>query len=259
MLKLCAKQDFQTSDEMNYDTVHPYSVLMDPENRTLEVRYGRSVHYLDFKNEHAEYSYDYSMLTPDLAFAKSPDGKYELYCIGNSGMGSEYISISAKDTETGEFTYLGEHLNWSYNFAVSNDYRLFFRSSTEIKYIDIPTGESGTLIGYETVGEELLCEAYDVENERIIIASIVDLFDDPKFDITYETVKLLLFDFEGNLINVIHTDVIPNYSGKAYGAYLNEMQINSDGTITIYDFYGTKNPDGTVTPNTESTTVKYLE
>lgn len=259
VLKLYAKQDFQTSDEMNYDYKHPYSVLMDAKNKTLEVRYGRAVHSLNFKNEHAEYSYDYSGLTKENAFAESPDGKYELYCIGNTGRGDEYVSIAAKNTETGEFTYLGEHLFWSYLQAVSSDYRLFFRTLDEIRYVDIQTGESGTLINYETMSGELLREAYDIKNELVIIASIVDLFDDPKFDIAYEPIKLLLYDFNGNFINVIHTDIIPNYSGKAYGAYLNDMLLNGDGTLTIYDFYGIKNPDGTVTQNTESITINYLE
>ncbi|MBR5309572.1 MAG: hypothetical protein IKU42_00425 [Oscillospiraceae bacterium] len=258
VLKLSAKQDFQTSDEMNFDTVHPDSVVMDIKNKTLEVRYGRAIHYLDFETEHAEYSYDYSMLTPDSAFAKSPDGKYELYCIGNSGLGGEYISIAAKDTETGKFIYLGEHLNWSYNFAVSDEHRLLFRSGNGIKYIDIPTEKSDILISYETIGEGFLCEAYDIENKRIIIASIVDLWDYEEFDMAEEAVKLQIFDFDGNLIDIIQTDIIPYYSGKAYGAYLNEMYVNGDGTVTIFDFYGIKDSSGCIDRTKESETINYL-
>lgn len=258
VLKICSELDFHIS-EPNYGYNFPSFMAMDSADKTLELHYGRAVHSLDFKNEHAKFSYDYSGLDPEIAFAKSPDGKYELYSIGNAGRGDEYVSVAAKNTKTGEFSYIGEHCFWSYNQAISNEHRLFFRSLKGIEYVDIPTKENGILINYATVGEEYLCEAYDIENEVIIIASIVDLYDDPKFDISYETVKLQIFDFDGNLINVIRTDIIPYYSGKAYGAYLNDMNVNPDGTVTFYDFYGTVDPSGKVTELKEPKIVQYKE
>ncbi len=257
VLKISAELDFHIN-ESNYEYNFPHSVSMDADNETLKVRYGRAVHSLDFKNEHADFSYDYSGLTEEDIFAKSPDGKYELYCIGNAGRGGEYYSVAAKNTETGKFSYIGEHCFWSYTQFVSREHQLLFRSSNEIKYVDIPTGESGVVINFDSLDEEFLCEAYDVENEIIIVASVFDLHDYPEFDISEEKIKLLLFDFNGNPIDVIETNIIPNYSAKAYGAYLNEMSVNPDGTVTICDFYGIVDPSGFVITDQYSVNIKYI-
>ncbi|MBR3935910.1 MAG: hypothetical protein IKJ57_05120, partial [Oscillospiraceae bacterium] len=128
-----------------------------------------------------------------------------------------------------------------------------------IEYLDIENKNRGTLIDFETVGENFLCEAYDIENEIIIVASIRDLYDEPDFDISAETINIQLYDFDGNLIKTIKTDIIPWYSGKAYGAYLNDMFIDPDGTLTFYDFYGIKDSSGSVIENHEPVTVKYFE
>lgn len=258
VLKITSPLDFQIQ-EANYYYNFPDSVLIDPEEKALEIRYGRAVQSLDFKNEHAYQHYDYSGLNAEHAFAKSPDGKYELYAIGNAGRGDELVYVAAKDTKNGDFSYLGECCFWSYNQVVSDEHCLFFRSFNGIEYLDIESKNRGTLIDFETVGENFLCEAYDVKNEVIVVASIHDLYDEPDFDINAETVNIQLYDFDGNLIKIIKTNIIPCYSGKAYGAYLNDMYINSDGTLTFYDFYGTKDSSGSVIQNHEPVTVKYLE
>ena len=258
VLKITSPLDFQIQ-EANYYYNFPDSVLINPEEKTLEIRYGRAMQSLDFKNEHAEQHYDYSGLASEHAFAKSPDGRYELYSIGNAGRGDELVYVAAKDTRTGNFSYLGEFCFWSYTQAVSDEHRLFFRSYSGIEYLDIENKNCGILIDFETVGENFLCEAYDIENEIIIVASIRDLYDEPDFDISAETINIQLYDFDGNLIKTIKTDIIPWYSGKAYGAYLNDMFINPDGTLTFYDFYGIKDSSGSVIENHEPVTVKYFE
>ncbi|MBQ7874397.1 MAG: hypothetical protein IJ306_04455 [Oscillospiraceae bacterium] len=247
--------------------------FFDTEEKTLELHFGRAIHKIDFKNETAELSYDFSGLNEKDVLTKSPDGKYEVYVMGTYGRAEELSTLAVKETESGEFRFLGEYTVWKVFTFVDEHTILYDTGFNSIDSLDIVSGENKNIIafsnfyygGYDYINEKVCCEfTADTENKLIIGAFVEitsaddegNLLAKPKDGMKnyYDGGGKLFFaaghiffeiyDFDGEYLYTVETEA---YADSYRGPTMYEITLDGSGNA-VFDSAGG-----------EMQTVKYIK
>ena len=226
-----------------------YPAAIDQANKTVRLGYRNMVfHQLDFAAGTAavEYVYSHEELT-DLVMT-SPDGRYEIYRLGEfSGGEARFEELVSYDTETGETVRLGM-LNNVYGMVITNQNRLTVTYFGSVEDCSLKDGVWRSPLeayrGMEDMERKPLDLLYDSENGLVLL--VTALYFNP-FDLDFQpgmvgTMAIEVYQDDWTPVRTVDTGAAPPYELKAYGPYSpgfviaepGVLQMLSDGTEWNY-------------------------
>ena len=206
---------------------------LDRETRTLKMAHNNVSHVIDFKSGAGGVEYDYSSLSNP--FLTTLDGRYSLFSVFQSAGGEGWADgLVSRDNESGEITRLGMIFTAN-DYIVTSSNNLVIGFYGFIEQYDLATGEKSSPVSQFAPSEEYIEEGdmllmqtvYDQENNLflLICTEYMDPFKEGFNEQNAKNIMVYVYDESWNLLDVIDSKLKASFSLKAYGPYLNGVEL----------------------------------